>query len=186
MSRQSTFFPIVSEVDELSGPTAKPGNFVPVAKPEIYQPPSNTFLLSGGQFSRKKDPLKSSTVTQFVPDLQEINKPSKNPIKKPFKDPFSTKVQRPSVNTKQNAVVKPSLKSTFAPTQDEIDKRPIVFFDITINDIPAGTVFFELFNETVPKTAENFRVLVTGTCFDTNLPIRIFFFFCKIAKTDFT
>ena len=160
------FFPIVSEVDELSGPTAKPGNFVPVAKPEIYQPPPNTFLLGGGQFSRKKDPLKSSTVTQFVPDLQEINKPSKNPIKKPFKDPFATKIQRPSVITKQNAVVKPSLKSTFAPTQDEIDKRPIVFFDITINDIPAGTVFFELFNETVPKTAENFRVLVTGTFFD--------------------
>ena len=58
---------------------------------------------------------------------------------------------------------KPSLKSTFAPTKEEIDRRPIVFFDITIDGVPAGTVFFELFNETVPKTAENFRVLSTGT-----------------------
>ena len=58
---------------------------------------------------------------------------------------------------------KPSLKSTFAPTKEEIDRRPIVFFDITIDGVPAGTVFFELFNETVPKTAENFRILTTGT-----------------------
>lgn len=56
----------------------------------------------------------------------------------------------------------PSLKSTFAPTKPEIEKRPIVFFDITIDDVPVGTVFFELFNETVPKTAENFRALTTG------------------------
>ena len=55
-----------------------------------------------------------------------------------------------------------SLKSTFAPTNDEIDQRPIVYFDMTIDDVPAGTVFFELFNETVPKTAENFRALTTG------------------------
>ena len=41
-------------------------------------------------------------------------------------------------------------------------RRPIVFFDVTINDVPAGTVFFELFNETVPRTSENFRILTTG------------------------
>ena len=57
---------------------------------------------------------------------------------------------------------KPSLKSTFAPSKNEVERRPIVFFDLTIDDVPAGTVFFELFNETVPKTCENFRVLTTG------------------------
>lgn len=57
---------------------------------------------------------------------------------------------------------KPSLKSTFAPSKSEVEQRPIVFFDLTIDDVPAGTVFFELFNETVPKTCENFRVLTTG------------------------
>ena len=44
----------------------------------------------------------------------------------------------------------------------DVKKRPIVYFDITIDDVPAGTVFIELFNETVPKTAENFRALATG------------------------
>ena len=74
-----------------------------------------------------------------------------------------TRNKKPSNNKKKKPLKKPSLKSTFAPTKEEIDRRPIVFFDITIDGVPAGTVFFELFNETVPKTAENFRILSTGT-----------------------
>ena len=68
----------------------------------------------------------------------------------------------PTLQNLQSKKKKPSLKSTFAPTKSEIDRRPIVYFDLTIDGVPAGTVFFELFNETVPKTAENFRVLTTG------------------------
>eukprot|EP01127_Copromyxa_protea_P010594 TRINITY_DN2586_c0_g1_i1.p1 TRINITY_DN2586_c0_g1~~TRINITY_DN2586_c0_g1_i1.p1 ORF type:complete len:254 (-),score=74.44 TRINITY_DN2586_c0_g1_i1:22-726(-) len=41
-------------------------------------------------------------------------------------------------------------------------RRPQVFFDITINGSPAGTIVMELYNDTVPKTAENFRALCTG------------------------
>lgn len=41
-------------------------------------------------------------------------------------------------------------------------KRSRVFFDITINNQPAGRVTFELYNDVVPKTAENFRALCTG------------------------
>ena len=74
-----------------------------------------------------------------------------------------TRNKKPSNKNKKKPLKKPSLKSTFAPTKEEIDRRPIVFFDITIDGVPAGTVFFELFNETVPKTAENFRILSTGT-----------------------
>ncbi|KAI8055148.1 cyclophilin [Syncephalis plumigaleata] len=37
-----------------------------------------------------------------------------------------------------------------------------VFFDINIAGKPAGRLVFKLFNETVPKTAENFRALCTG------------------------
>ncbi|MET8288876.1 peptidylprolyl isomerase [Streptomyces sp. NPDC048448] len=37
-----------------------------------------------------------------------------------------------------------------------------VYFDITINDEPAGRIVFELFDEVVPKTARNFRELATG------------------------
>ncbi|GBE88441.1 Peptidyl-prolyl cis-trans isomerase cyp11 [Sparassis crispa] len=40
--------------------------------------------------------------------------------------------------------------------------RPRVFFDISIGDSPIGRVIFELFNDTAPKTCENFRALCTG------------------------
>ncbi|GAA99063.1 uncharacterized protein L969DRAFT_49313 [Mixia osmundae IAM 14324] len=40
--------------------------------------------------------------------------------------------------------------------------RPIVFFDISIGDTPAGRIKFELFSDVVPRTAENFRQLCTG------------------------
>ncbi|TXS81151.1 MULTISPECIES: peptidylprolyl isomerase [unclassified Streptomyces] len=37
-----------------------------------------------------------------------------------------------------------------------------VYFDITINDEPAGRIVFKLFDTEVPKTARNFRELATG------------------------
>ncbi|KAL2178236.1 cyclophilin-like domain-containing protein [Thermothelomyces heterothallicus CBS 202.75] len=40
--------------------------------------------------------------------------------------------------------------------------RSRVFFDITIGGQPAGRITFELYNDIVPKTAENFRALCTG------------------------
>jgi cyclophilin family peptidyl-prolyl cis-trans isomerase len=40
--------------------------------------------------------------------------------------------------------------------------NPRVYFDITIGGKPAGRITFELFADTVPKTAENFRALCTG------------------------
>ncbi len=36
------------------------------------------------------------------------------------------------------------------------------FFDITIAGKPAGRIVFELFDDVVPKTTENFRALCTG------------------------
>ncbi|GIK01192.1 heme binding [Aspergillus viridinutans] len=36
------------------------------------------------------------------------------------------------------------------------------FFDITIDGQPAGRITFNLFDNVVPKTAENFRALCTG------------------------
>ncbi|KAF4235726.1 hypothetical protein CNMCM8980_003220 [Aspergillus fumigatiaffinis] len=36
------------------------------------------------------------------------------------------------------------------------------FFDIDIDGQPAGTIKFKLFDDVVPKTAENFRALCTG------------------------
>lgn len=40
--------------------------------------------------------------------------------------------------------------------------NPRVFFDITIGGEATGRIVFELFADTVPKTAENFRALCTG------------------------
>lgn len=40
--------------------------------------------------------------------------------------------------------------------------RPKVFFDVTIGGKAAGRIVFELYNDIVPKTAENFRCLCTG------------------------
>ncbi|AVZ73772.1 peptidylprolyl isomerase [Streptomyces lunaelactis] len=37
-----------------------------------------------------------------------------------------------------------------------------IYFDITINDAPAGRINFNLYDDVVPKTAENFRALATG------------------------
>ncbi|KAG8773507.1 peptidyl-prolyl cis-trans isomerase cpr6 [Ceratobasidium sp. 428] len=36
------------------------------------------------------------------------------------------------------------------------------FFDITIGGTPAGRIVFKLYDDVVPKTAENFRALCTG------------------------
>ncbi|OSC98540.1 hypothetical protein PYCCODRAFT_993814 [Trametes coccinea BRFM310] len=40
--------------------------------------------------------------------------------------------------------------------------RPRVFFDVSIDNQPSGRIIFELFNDTAPKTCENFRALCTG------------------------
>ncbi len=36
-------------------------------------------------------------------------------------------------------------------------ERKITFFDVSIADVPAGRIVIQLYNDLVPKTAENFR-----------------------------
>lgn len=40
--------------------------------------------------------------------------------------------------------------------------NPRVFFDMTVGGQPAGRIVMELFADTTPRTAENFRALCTG------------------------
>ncbi|CAH8361495.1 unnamed protein product [Eruca vesicaria subsp. sativa] len=40
--------------------------------------------------------------------------------------------------------------------------NPKVYFDMTVGDKPAGRIVMELYADTTPETAENFRALCTG------------------------
>lgn len=51
---------------------------------------------------------------------------------------------------------------TYTPPFEQNPENPTVFFDISIGGTAAGRITFELFADTVPKTAENFRALCTG------------------------
>src|SRR5688572_9126697 len=54
----------------------------------------------------------------------------------------------------------PSVRS-FTPAFSA-KKNPKVFFDVSIGGKDAGRIKFELYEDVVPKTAENFRALCTG------------------------
>jgi peptidylprolyl isomerase len=51
---------------------------------------------------------------------------------------------------------------SYNPPFDINPANPQAYFDISIADQPAGRIVFELFKDTVPQTAENFRALCTG------------------------
>ncbi|KAL9658742.1 hypothetical protein ABK040_005897 [Willaertia magna] len=49
--------------------------------------------------------------------------------------------------------------------------NPVVFFDVSIGNHPAGRIKIELFADVVPKTAENIRQFCTGEYKRNGLPV---------------
>ncbi|CAG0898341.1 unnamed protein product [Cyprideis torosa] len=49
--------------------------------------------------------------------------------------------------------------------------NPVVFFDISIGSKDVGRIIFELFEDVVPKTTENFRQFCTGEYRKDGVPI---------------
>jgi len=69
----------------------------------------------------------------------------------------------PNLARQSLASVLPSFKLPSLPfISDKVAKRSIAYFDVTIDGISAGRILMELFDETAPRTVENFKVLATG------------------------
>lgn len=49
--------------------------------------------------------------------------------------------------------------------------NPVVFMDVTAGGAPLGRIKMELYADTVPKTAENFRQFCTGEFRKDGVPI---------------
>ncbi|KAI0983073.1 hypothetical protein GJ496_005807 [Pomphorhynchus laevis] len=49
--------------------------------------------------------------------------------------------------------------------------NPVVFFDVTVGNTEIGRIKIELFNDVVPRTAENFRQFCTGEYRCDGVPI---------------
>ena len=67
----------------------------------------------------------------------------------------------PTPKPVQSAVEKVAPKTQEVKVKDP-KKNATVFFELAVNKEPVGKVVMELYNDTVPKTAENFRALCTG------------------------
>ncbi|TXG66266.1 hypothetical protein EZV62_007541 [Acer yangbiense] len=59
-------------------------------------------------------------------------------------------------------VVKANDKEEIENVVDTVMANPRVFFDLSIDGIPAGRIVMELFADSTPITSENFRALCTG------------------------
>lgn len=57
-------------------------------------------------------------------------------------------------------ILKPPIELKMTTVKPTSPENPRVFFDITIGGVEAGKVVMELYANTVPKTAENFRVSI--------------------------
>ena len=66
----------------------------------------------------------------------------------------------------------PSLPSLPFISSNEVYERPLVYFDVSIDNVPSGRILMELFEETAPKTVRNFKILATGNY--PNCPIIAF------------
>ena len=151
----STVTPVILTPDTVPidvqpfGPTRPPPgivNFPSPGTPLVRSPGSSVFLTT----------LVPNQIDNFQP-IHHFDAPLVHPSPTPI--PIPIRANEIPVPTGFDSKPRPKI---FAPTPAEVERRPIVFFDITVDGVPAGTVFIELFNGTVPRTCENFRSLAAG------------------------
>ncbi|AAZ11703.1 cyclophilin-type peptidyl-prolyl cis-trans isomerase, putative [Trypanosoma brucei brucei TREU927] len=59
------------------------------------------------------------------------------------------------------------------------------FLDMSIDDVLSGRLVFELFDDVVPRTVENFRALITGSCgIDTNTGVKLDYLGTQVHHVD--
>jgi len=71
-------------------------------------------------------------------------------------------ISRSNSNLARQSLQLPSLPSLPFISSNEVQERPIVYFDVSIDNVPSGRILMEMFEETAPKTVQNFKVLATG------------------------
>merc|ERR1712050_84435 len=72
------------------------------------------------------------------------------------------KRKMPDACCKPNGDCEPNTKEV-VENPEAVKARPVVYLDIEVEgEGPLGRIILELFNDLVPKTAENFRALCTG------------------------
>jgi hypothetical protein len=63
-------------------------------------------------------------------------------------------------------------------------ENPVVFMDVSIGGIAKGRIEIELFHDTVPLTAENFRCLCTGEKGISRSSGKLCTFCCAVINTN--
>lgn len=112
-----------------------------------------------GEYAQEYDPYNQQHERQDYyqeQDQQPLEGADSGPSLRGFTD-FIYKKLAGGVNT-----VKSAIGLGGSERRSDIDQRTKVFFDIEIDGAYAGRINFELFDEVVPITTNNFRQLATG------------------------
>lgn len=130
-------------------------------------------LIAKDAFAAARDDLKraleidpkNAAVRQAFADLKQKQEDMKKRARKAFAGCFDKMAGFASNKRRSDAGIETPV-SDLQPSSSKlavhVGELKRCFMDIAIDSEPAGRIVFELFNDTVPNTVENFRCLCTG------------------------